>query len=146
MYIPINFLRYDYALQTALIILNVLLTMGIIFDLSYFILLLYYQFFLGIAQFVSALVHYFRPNLSPTIKRWRGIHLVVSLLLLATLIICIAIGVENLNVFGNYGNAIAFWTLIGVIPQALAYSYYYIIYFDYKARRSYIDNRINFSS
>jgi uncharacterized membrane protein YhaH (DUF805 family) len=146
MYIPINFLRYDYALQTSLIILNVLLTVSIAFSFSAFILLLYYQFFLGIAQFVSALVHYFRPNLSPTIKRWRGTHLVVSLLLLATLAICVAFGIDNMNVFGNYGNAIAFWTLIGLIPQALAYSYYYLIRLDYKARRSYLDNRINFSS
>jgi hypothetical protein len=51
-----------------------------------------------------------------------------------------------MNVFGNYGNAIAFWTLIALIPQALAYSYYYLLRLDYKARRSYIDNRINFSS
>lgn len=146
MYIPINFLRYDYALQTALIIFNVLLTIGMAFNFGYILLLLYYQLFLGTAQFVSALVHYFRPNLSPTIKRWRGMHLGVSVALLAILIACLVFDAVSQDVFGNYGNAIAFWTLVLLIPQVLAYSYYYLLRLDYRARRSYMDNRINFSS
>jgi hypothetical protein len=146
MYVPIKFLRFDYFLQSILIGFNLLLTLGLAFNFVFIIYLLRFQFFLGIAQFTSALAHYFRPNLSGDIKRWRKYHLVASIAFLVILILSVVFDVHTYEILGNWGTALLYYCAIFFIPQAFAYSYYFLLRLDYQKRREYIENRISFTS
>lgn len=143
MYVPVNLLRYDYWLQTVLIVLNVILTVSVFGKPDMILAILWFQLLLGSVQFISALVHISRPVLNASIKKWRTLHLTVSLLLLMTLILTAFFRVENSSPFGNYGTWIVFWSLILGLPQILSYTYYYLTYLDYSTRTKYMQSRIS---
>jgi|GEM_PF-2212165 len=146
MYVPIQFIRLDFSVQSVLIALNTLLIACTPFNLSILIYVLLLQLVIGGYQFLTAIVHYIRPMLSPTIKQWRALHLLVSVFSVGTLIISAFSGVDGTRSFGNYGSAIAFWLLLLGIPQITAYSYYFLTRLDYKSRANYLKNRAGFSS
>lgn len=143
MQVPIRLIRFDYVLQTILILINVVLTLAIIVQPSIIIFLMWFQLYLGGLQFSSALINYVRPNLSSTIKKWRTWHLLVAIVVIISLILSAVFEIERTSPFGNYGSWVAFWVIILGIPQLLAYSYYYLTHLDYQARRNYMESRIS---
>ncbi len=145
MYIPTQFLRLDYVLQTVLIAINTFFILAIPFNFSFIFLLLYFQLFLGVYQFFTAVVHYFRPTPSPLMKSWRGLHLGVSIVLVTILIVWTVFDLVPNDVFGNHVSSAIFWVLLLGIPQILAYAYYFLTRLDYNARMNYLKNRATFS-
>lgn len=139
MYIPIRLLQYDFMLQTLLIVVNVCITLLIPFHWGIFFTLLYFQMYLGAAQLISALVHYFRPSPATVITQWRALHLVTSL---CYLVVFTAVLVLNIDREDNekYLKWIAFWCML-LAPQLIAYGYYYVMYVDYFSRKKYLGSR-----
>jgi hypothetical protein len=75
---------FDYVLQTIpLVVVNPFLMLIALAGGGGVIGLLIAQFCIGAYQFLTAWGHYFRPNLSSTIKRRRGLHLIMSILVLS---------------------------------------------------------------
>ena len=144
MYIPIQFLRLDFQMQTILIGLNTLLIALIPFQITFLFWVLYMQMLLGAYQLLTSLVHYFRPMLHPAIKSWRSLHLIVSAVYLIGLFSAFFFELEERNALGNYGSWFMRWALILLVPQMIAYAYYFLTRLDYRSRRNYMQSRTSF--
>lgn len=124
----------DHILQTmALLVINPFLMIIALGGGGNVIGLLMAQFCIGAYQFLTAWGHYFRPNLSSVIKRRRGLHLIMSILVLSGFLFVSNFNREIQAFFPieNYHVWIGLAIFFGIIiPQCLAYYYYWITHQD----------------
>ncbi len=133
---PISFrlLRIDFSIQAIFFLLNTAMLFTIPFEPIFLAYLLLAQVAIGLYQFfVSGLVHFFKDTFDPRVKTLRKYHLVFSasyILLLAGLLSFFSVNDRLLELF-----------LLIVIPQLVAYAYFYLTWADYRGRRNYLEGR-----
>ncbi|GAB4406685.1 MAG: hypothetical protein OHK0053_33020 [Microscillaceae bacterium] len=138
MKVSIRFIRFDAALQTALMFFNTLFLLFAVFALislyasQAILLFLYLQFFLGVYQLIlSALPHLLlQKTLSPELYRFRQWHMGASVLYIILFFLIAPF-------LGSWLG----WAYIVFLPQAFAYFYYWLTVRDYYSRRDYLNGR-----
>ena len=126
----LNILRVDFSIQVILLILN---TSFLFFLPTSFIFYLYFLIIIGFYQFIiSAPINLLRNVVSVEIYQFRKFHFFGSIIYLILLWVLS---------FYNFVDNWLYFSLLIILPQIIAYAYFYLTVREYKAYSSFLNNR-----